>query len=373
MSKSTEVLIVGGGIAGCATAYYLAQQGISSMIVESHGIGSKASGKSAGMLSPVHGAKEPGTIDEISLESFNLHQVLADELIEETGIDFSPRFPNQLQIAIDLKGMDEIRFLQSLYEKADDRFESHFFEYEELNLIQPGLTPKTLGGLLLKGNTSVNSELLTQALAKGAELKGSEVVNSTVTGINKVGQKIESVQVGNEKIFCDLIVLAMGPWTLFAQEWVEFRIPMLPLKGEILRVSLPNSENLLSHEIYTDKISIYPRTDGLVWIGATEQEKGFDESISEDSRKYLLNTAKEVFPEVQNASVDVHTACLRPIISDYLPLVDAIPSLQNAFIVTGGAKKGILLAPAMGKAISDMISNNGQTDITIKNYGFSRF
>ena len=67
MSKSTQVLIVGGGIAGCATSYYLAQQGISSIIVESNGIGSKASGKSAGMLSPVHGAKEPGTIDEISL------------------------------------------------------------------------------------------------------------------------------------------------------------------------------------------------------------------------------------------------------------------------------------------------------------------
>lgn len=373
MSKSTQVLIVGGGIAGCATSYYLAQQGISSIIVESNGIGSKASGKSAGMLSPVHGAKKPGTIDEISLESFNLHQVLANELIEETGIDFSPRFPKQLQIAIDSNGLDEIRFLQTLYDKSDDRFGAHFLDSQEVDLLQPGLSPKTLGGLLLTGNTSVNSELLTQALARSAELKGAEVVNSTVTGINKVGEKIESVQVGDEKIFCDSVVLAMGPWTLFAQEWLGFQIPMTPLKGEILRVSLPNSKNLLSHEIYTDKISIYPRTDGLVWIGATEEERGFDESISEDSTKYLLNTAKEVFPEVQNASVDVHTACLRPIISDYLPLVDVIPSLHNAFIVTGGAKKGILLAPAMGKAISDMISNNGKTDITIKNYGFSRF
>ena len=373
MAKSTEVLIIGGGIAGCATAYYLAQQGISSIIVESHGIASKASGKSAGMLSPIHGANEPGTIDEISLESFNLHQALANELIEETGIDFSPRSPRQLQIALDPNGLDEIRFLQTLYEKSDDRFQAHFLDPEEIASVQPGLNPKTMGGLLLTGNASVNGELLTQALARSAELKGAEVINSVVTGINTIGQKVESVQIGDEKIFCDVIVLAMGPWTLSAQEWLGFKVPMSPLKGEILRVSFANSKNLLSHEIYTDKISIYPRTDTLVWIGATEEEKGFDENTSEDSKNFLLGTAIEVFPELENANVVVHTACLRPVIDDWLPLVDAIPNIQNAFIVTGGNKKGILLGPGMGKAMADMISKNGTADISIKNYGFNRF
>ena len=88
MNKANDVVIIGGGAAGCATAYYLAKAGVNSIIVEREGIAGNASGYNAGGLNPLQGAGIPGPLAPFALESFKLHQELGECLRHETGIDF---------------------------------------------------------------------------------------------------------------------------------------------------------------------------------------------------------------------------------------------------------------------------------------------
>ncbi len=90
MAQTSEVVIIGGGAAGCAIAYYLAKAGVKSMIVEREGIGSKASGFSAGGLNPLEGSGIPGPLGPMAMESFQMHQVMHEQLIEDSGVDFQP-------------------------------------------------------------------------------------------------------------------------------------------------------------------------------------------------------------------------------------------------------------------------------------------
>src|SRR2546425_7358331 len=97
--SSADVVIVGGGIAGMTTAYYLAKAGVASVVVERDAIGSHASGFAYGGLSPLSGFGIPGPQAEIALDGMRLHRELSKSLLEETGIDVDFRMRSSLALA----------------------------------------------------------------------------------------------------------------------------------------------------------------------------------------------------------------------------------------------------------------------------------
>ena len=96
---SSDVVIVGGGIAGMTTAYYLAKAGVTSVVIERDAIGSHASGFAYGGLSPVSGFGIPGPLAEIAQDGMRLHRDLATSLLDETGIDADFRMRASLALA----------------------------------------------------------------------------------------------------------------------------------------------------------------------------------------------------------------------------------------------------------------------------------
>ena len=103
MSQSSEVVIVGGGVAGCAVAYYLGQAGIRVTLVEREGIATQASGYAARGLNPIHGV--PAPLKPLAMESFRLHLTLWGELKEATGSDCQARMVSMLKLAFDEEGI----------------------------------------------------------------------------------------------------------------------------------------------------------------------------------------------------------------------------------------------------------------------------
>ena len=89
MPDTADVVIVGGGAAGCSTAYYLGLAGVKAIVIEGEGIASQASGYAAGGLNPLQGSGIPGPLGPLAMESFKMHQNLCKELLSETGIDLS--------------------------------------------------------------------------------------------------------------------------------------------------------------------------------------------------------------------------------------------------------------------------------------------
>ena len=108
-NQPTDVVIIGGGAAGCAAAYYLSQQGIKVTIIEREGVGSKASGYNAGGLNPLEGHGWPEPLQPMALQSFRLHQELWGTLPEATGIDYHGRLSSIIKVALDEHELAELR------------------------------------------------------------------------------------------------------------------------------------------------------------------------------------------------------------------------------------------------------------------------
>ena len=122
MSQIEDVVIVGGGAAGCAVSYYLAKAGVKSTIIERDSIAANASGYSAGGLNPLEGAGIPGPLGPLAIESYRMHREIAPELSDLSGVDFGYKVISSVRVAFDDSDMAEMKATYDIFESADDDF-----------------------------------------------------------------------------------------------------------------------------------------------------------------------------------------------------------------------------------------------------------
>ena len=366
-----EVVIVGGGVAGCATAYYLAKAGIRSIIVEPGELAGHASGFAAGSLAPLEGHGVPGPLRSLSMESFHMHRGLPQELAEASGLDYEYRVASHITVALEESQIPQMEESLALYSGASAHgFEARRLDLDEAHRLEPRLSSKVIQALYTSGALALDSYKFTLSLAEAAQSMGATVVRGTVKGLESAGGRINKVLLDGDEVSCDAVVLAMGPWSRKAESWLDAYIPVDPLKGEILRIRPPGPP--LEHDFFGGRSAMYSKPDGLVWCGTTEEWRGFDNRSLEAIRKTIVQWADAVLPGVGQGELVLHTACLRPVTPDWLPIIGKLPGYENLVVVTGAGKKGILLGPAMGKAAADIIAA-GATDLSVDQLGPERF
>jgi glycine oxidase len=371
MADKAEVVIIGGGAAGCAAAYYLAKAGVKTAIIEREGIGSQASGYSAGGLNPLQGAGIPGPLGPLAIESFRMHLRMWDQLMSESGVDFQLQMISMVRVAFDESDLPELSETLNIFKAADaDGFSARWIDSGDLHDLEPRLAPDAIKGLYTYGNAALNSCQYTVALSKASERLGARVHIGVVKGLKKSGGRVAGLLLQNGEIDCGTVVIASGPWAVEAGHWLGVSVPIEPLKGEILRMELPGPS--LAHDFSSGGVSLFHRKDGLVWVGATEENCGFDARPSESARRYLLERAARLMPAMAEARIVRHTACLRPVTPDWLPIIGRAPGWENVYLATGAGRKGILLGPGMGKAIADLITE-GSTRLPISPFAPERF
>src|SRR2546429_8836288 len=155
MAKSSaDVVIVGGGIAGMTTAYYLAKSGVPSLVVERDAIGSHASGFAYGGLSPLSGFGIPGPLAEISQDAMQLHRELPKSLLEETGIDVDFRVRSSLALAFTEA---DVRRLQVAlpWQQKQPGYAVRWLDIAEARRGGPPVSDETLAGTRTQGGGPV--------------------------------------------------------------------------------------------------------------------------------------------------------------------------------------------------------------------------
>ena len=371
MTERSDVVIIGGGVAGCATAYYLSLAGVKATIIEREGISSQASGFSAGGLNPLEGSCIPGPLSALAMASFKLHKELWGPLQRETGIDFQGRIVCLTKVAFDEAEVPAIQESMNLFEaEREEGFSGEWLHRSEVLRLEPRLSDKLIGGVRLFGNATLSSLLFTQALAEAARKNGATVRSGSARGVRLGSGRVQAVILDDGEIACDQVVLAAGPWSREAEPWLDFSLPVDPLKGEILRLEMHGP--VLEGDFNGAGASVYPRGDGLVWCGTTEVDEGFNKEPTEAAKEKIWGAATALIPELALATLARHTACLRPVTPDFMPIVGRAPGWENVYLATGAGKKGILLSPGMGKATSDLITE-GVTDVPLEGCGPERF
>ena len=371
MVNNRDVVIVGGGVAGCSVAYHLALAGVKSTVIEREGIGTQASGFASGGLNPLEGAQIPGPLSGLAIESYRMHLDYFQKLKDASGVDYQGRIVSLLKVAFDDSEMGELQDSMGIFEAAAaDGFEARLLERNEVLELEPGISPEIVGGLLCYGNGAVDSYQYTLALATAAERLGVEFRSGSVNGLAVGRGGAAGVLLGDGQISCEILVLAAGPWSRQAETWLDVSIPVEPLKGETLRLEYEGYR--LKHDLSGGGGSIYAKPDGLAWCGTTEEWQGFDKEPSESARQSIIERVVRIVPVLEQARLALHTACLRPVTADWLPIVGKAPGWDNVYLATGAGRKGILLSPGMGKAVADLIVD-GRTEISIETSSPERF
>lgn len=368
-NSRSDVVIIGGGIVGIATAYFLGKAGVKSLVVERDAVGSHASGFAYGGLSPLSGAGIPGALAEVAQEGMRLHREFARRLAEETRINLEFRLRPSLALAFTEQ---EVRQFQAVlpWQQQQPGYTVRWLDAAEARQIEPRISAESLGAVFVDGTADVEPYRLVLALTRAAENLGASIRHGRVTGLRRQGERVTGVRLETGEIACDSVVLAMGPWSGETSAWLDLPIAVRPLKGQILRLHAPGAPVACSvgwgHNYATTK------PDGLLWAGTTEEEAGFNEQPSTEARDAISAALLKMLPSMLEAQVVQHTACLRPLAADGLLLLGAVPGYAGVYMATGAGRKGILLGPAMGCAMADLIVK-GSTKIALEAFAPTRF
>ena len=357
------IVVVGAGVAGCASAYYLAREGLPVTVVERESPAFGASGYAAGLLNPLTGTGAPGPMEEMSIFAYRMHLGLWEELKEQSGVDFQPELVPLVELMLtegDVDGADE---LMARWSSAPG-FSARWLDANQVLKIEPRIDSGVLGAILLESPAALDSRSFTLALLEGARANGAVLVKGEVTGVED-----SRVVLRDDEIGCDAVVLAAGPWAGAASGWLGLDLPIGPLKGQIVHLAQMDPPLPL---LLMGPAQIASKGDGLVWVCATEEQQGFDNTTTREARHDLLSRAARMVPSIVHQPVVGQTSCLRPVAPDRLPIIGRVPGRDDVYMAAALEKKGILIGPAIGRAIADLVVR-GETSVPIENFSLSRF
>ena len=368
MVRGTEVVVLGAGVVGCAAAYYLTRDGTKVTIVEREVVGSGASGFAVGLLNPLIGTGIPGPMAPLAEQTFRMHRELWPEIEHTSGVDLQAREMPHLQLCFTEDDVRQGRLDMARWD-ATHGFSAEWLDANDTPELEPRISPLVAGAVLLRHIWVLDSYRLTLGLLRSAETLGARFIQGAAEGVESAGGRVTGVHVGDETLGCDAVVIAMGPWSGQSLSGVESAIPVAPLKGQILHLEAPD-EPFRHHMAGPGQVA--HKADGLVWIASTEEEAGFDVTLTRDARDTLMGRAVKMVPSLAKLKLVRQTACIRPITPDRQPIVGPLQGLPGAYLATGAEKKGILFGPLMGRAVADLVMS-GETALPIEPLSPERF
>ena len=368
MSKSADVVVIGAGVVGCSVAYYLACEGVSVTVLEREAIGSGASAHATGSLSLLGAEFTPGPSFHLAQASFSEFEQIVPELESATDMDLLYQRRPSLRLALDNEEADLIKGMMAWQQP---HVEMRWIDDQEVHSIEPRLSPSVVGAVYEDESAQLDSYRLNLALGGGAELRGAEIVYREVTGLITSGSTVTGVRTASEDIHCDTVVVAAGTWSRAFTPWLDFPVPVRPLKGERLLLSYPGDPLpvLISSPKRGHMIS---RMDGFTSVGSTggrdyDQRllfagEEFDRQPTAAARMELLQRAIDVLPDLERAELVQQLAGSRPLSPDGNPIIGPVPGWKGVLLATGHTTKGIHLGPITGRIIADYVCR-GSTQV----------
>ena len=355
MPQSVDVAIVGGGVIGCAAAWYLARAGQRVALYDSGALGGGATAASAGILAPLAESTTPGPFVDLALAG--LHAFAADlpALIEDSGLDPEYRRSGVLRLAWDDASAAELR--EAAGWQANAGLDLRWLEPRQVASLEPGLAP-CAGALYCPHEGHLPPPRLVAALAAAAARCGALLHEHSAPSLPLVeGGRISGLLVGGERVSAGRVILAAGAWSNGWAEAAGVRLPVRPVRGQMLLVrALPPP---LRTVVFRGHGYLVPRADGTIYVGATQEEAGFDRRVTLAGIEELVNDAATIAPALRNAELLSAGVGLRPGSADGLPAIGPAPGDERLLIAAGHFRNGILMSLITGRLLTALVG--GQT------------
>ena len=342
-----DIIIVGGGISGMLSAWYLAREGMQVTLLERGEPGRESSWAGGGIISPLYPWRYPEPVTRLARWSQQHYAELVDALRQQSGCD-----PEYLNSGLLMLGLGEEEFQRAGQWAEEQGYRLEFPHQSQVAQLQPGLNLPDGRAVWMPQVAQVRNPRLLQALRDALEGLGVTVLGQhPVSRLLLDDGQIRGVEVGTQAFHTERVVLCAGAWTdqLLPQADAGIR----PVRGQMLLYQA--SPELLQRIVLTDDHYFIPRKDGKVLVGSTMEEVGFDKSTTPDALAQLQQCTAELIPALAACPLIHHWAGLRPARADGIPCISAHPEIKGLFINAGQYRNGVVTGPASARLLADLV------------------
>lgn len=405
-------LIIGGGIVGLFSAYFLQKEGIEVTVIDRTDLQDNCSTGNAGMIVPSHiiPLAAPGMVTKgitwmfSSKSPFYIHPRLDYKLLQWCLLFFRSANEKQVQKAIPfLKNLSLLskalyltfksehpeaalalqeKGLMMAYqtegvEKEEIEFahlarryglDAEILTPQDIRKVEPNLELKARGAVLFPGDAHLDPGALYGFLKKYLEEKGVKFLSKTqVLGFEKSGSKVDSVLTDQGKIEAEKVLLCGGSWSGELAQMLGFSLPMMGGKG--YSFIQKNQPEIKQATILTEqKVAVSPYGE-TVRFGGTLEIAGTNQKVDMRRVQGIFESINRYYPEFEAKFPQENQIWkgLRPCSPDGLPYIGFAPNYTNVLLGSGHSMMGISLAPATGKLLAEL---HQQKDTTMEIGGF---
>lgn len=325
----SDCLIIGGGIIGMMTAKTLSDEGFEVILLDKQQLGRAASWAAGGIISPLYPWRCDEKTLDLSFKSQSLYPQICAKLRENVGIDPEYRQTGLMMI---------------------DEFDSKTAQkWLKSHNIKPTINSK---GAFFKDLAQIRTPRLLRALQAYLISKNVKIIdNSEVLDLVFEGDKVLGVKTNKSTIYADMTVVCAGAWSKFGG--LE---QIYPVKGQM--IALKTKPDTVPYIILENERYLIPRKDGVLLVGSTLEEVGFNTDTDSKSAASLHNFAIRHFPSIQGAKITHHWAGLRPASRSGKVILGRSEKYRQLLFNTGHFRYGLTMAPASAAEITTIIKQD---------------
>lgn len=415
--RTADVVIIGGGIVGISTAWFLARQGVSVVVCEKGYVAGEQSGRNWGWVRQQ--GRDPRELP-MMIESMRIFENLEDEIGESVGF----RKGGCLFTANSSKDMQ--RFHDWLVTAKDFDLDTRIIDAAELASVAANTSPDWHGAMFTPGDACAEPHKTTPAIARAAQRSGATILEScAVRGVESSAGRVSAVITEHGSIRTSVVLCAAGAWTSMFCRSMGISVPQLKVRGTVARTA--PAKNVLDSNLFDDRIGIRRRDDGgytvahgsildhgitpstfrytFKFLPALIKEikvlrirfgKDFVDELTTPTRwaldqrspfeitrvlnpepstrilKGIRRNLDEVFPQLAGIEIVESWAGMVETSPDVVPMIGEVGNVTGFHIASGFSGHGFGIGPGAGKALAAMLTG-ADNPIDLSPFRLSRF
>ncbi|AOT72645.1 NAD(P)/FAD-dependent oxidoreductase [Geosporobacter ferrireducens] len=387
MKRAYDVVVIGGGIIGLSSAYYLTKTGKRVLLIEKNEIGSGASGACDDMI--LLQSKKPGISLALAMESLEMYRSLSKEL--NLDLEFESRGGMIL-----IETQQQLEVMEAFVaQQRKSGLEVEVIDRKAVVKKQPYVKDTVIASTYSSKDAQVNPlKVMRGFLGKGIS-NGLQVIRrSTITSIDQKKDYWKISLDDGMQVEAEYVINAAGAWAAEIGTMIDLEIPVKPKKGQIVvteQIPQVGQANVWSAAYIASKLkpemidnihdeyrkmgigfAFTQATDGNYLIGSTREDVGFDKGTTFKAINMMIKQAVDFFPVLKNVHMIRCFSGLRPATADGKPIIGEVPHKKGFYIAAGHEGDGIALAPITGKVIAEMIEQK-ESHVDLRELNLKRF
>jgi D-hydroxyproline dehydrogenase subunit beta len=362
LTRTPDVVVVGAGIVGAATAYELARRGVAVTLLDRAGVSEGTTGLGEG--NALCSDKDAGPELELAVAGMAVldeHAALAGDAARIRRKGALIVHPDERTWRVEGARLERLRAAG---------VDARLVDPDELAVLEPRLTGPVHGALFVPTDLQCDPQAIGRGLAAAAAEYGADI---------RTGVEVDALEpqagvrlAGGKRLRAAAVVVAAGPWSAPLAASAGLELPLEPRKGQLIRLRVPQADPAFLQRKVVDgsyllsvgstdprrQISTVVETtwDGHVIVGSTRERCGFDSSIDEGVASAVRERAARLVPELTDLDLDATWVGFRPWLPDHLPAIGHSRTVPGVWVGTGHEGAGVILGPITGRLLAQAIT-----------------